>query len=160
MKLVAKWWGLFQKLGFQNLSSHLTPMDTAIELAPKRCLSVHPLEGTASIATLTLPSHPVISYFTLASLQKVRGFSSCRRTTSPVLMVVSSQLLPAFRCRCDSLKFSRYSNCHRFQKWLRTVLRYFILLVRWSRASSISSSSGSSQQIPSGKLRILFPVKK
>ena len=41
MKLVAKWWGLFQKLGFQNLSPHLTPMDTAIELASERCLSVH-----------------------------------------------------------------------------------------------------------------------
>ena len=40
---------------------------------------------------------------------------------SPVLIVVTpSPLLPVCCCRCDSLKSSKYSNCHRFQKWLRT----------------------------------------
>ena len=46
-----------------------------------------------------------------------------KTTTSPVLtVVVSSPLLPAYCCRCASLNSSRYSICHRFQKWLRTTM--------------------------------------
>ncbi len=78
--------------------------------------------------------------------------------------------IPDVDCSCTiasaastllSMRFSKYSACHRFQKWLRTTLRYFILLVKCLRVRSTSSSSGSSpQQIPSGKLKILFPVRK
>ena len=90
------------------------------------------------------------------------GLSWCRITTLPVSIVFVSLLqLPACCCRCDSLNSRRYSNCHRFQKWLRTTLRCFIRLVRWSWVRLKSSSSGSSPQpIPSGRLRSLLPIRK
>ncbi len=111
----------------------------------QRLSSMSVLAGTLTVAALVCPSRPLMISCTIPSFHCPRGrWSSLTITISPTKIgeLLSSECLFE-KCACTSRKWLKYSVCHLFQKWLRTLFKCLtrFLTCLLSRVNSSSSKS-------------------